>query len=244
MERTTDQVITSDRIHISFDLYQEPGRDAALILCPGFCQSKETKIFRELASALASKWDVICMDFRGHGRSDGQYTFSTHEGRDLDAILHWAEKAYTRIGVLGFSMGAAIAINHISHRGGIQSLIGVSSPSAFEEIEFKFWTPEAIRTGIQSLEAGAGCRPGSAFLEKERPADNIGKISPVPVCLIHGTNDPIVSHQHSERLYQAAGEPKRLSLIEGGGHAEALYRRYPEQFLRLTGEWFDATLLR
>ena len=54
MERLQHQVATADRVQISFDLYREAGRDAVLVTCPGFFQSKETPAFRRLASALAS----------------------------------------------------------------------------------------------------------------------------------------------------------------------------------------------
>ncbi len=241
MERLPHQVATADGIQISFDLYQEAGRDAVIVICPGFFQSKETPTFQRLASTLSSDYDVVCMDFRGHGRSSGNFAFSAYEQADLDAVLDWVRERYTRIGILGFSLGAATAINVASHRNGIHTLITVSAPSVFEEIEFKFWTPEAIKTGIRGLELGAGFRPGNLWAKKERPIDNIKRITPVPILLMHGTHDPIVSHHHSERLYQEAGEPKRLILIEGGGHAEELFRRLPDQFLPPIQEWLKMT---
>ena len=243
MERSTHHVLTSDRIRIAFDLYQRSRRDEVLIICPGFFQSKETPTFQRLANVLVGSCDVVCMDFRGHGRSDGLFSFSAYEQADLNAVLDWVCERYTRIGLLGFSLGAATAINVASHRNGIRSLVTVSAPSTFEEIEFKFWTPEAIKTGIRGLEPGAGFRPGNLWAKKERPIDNIQRLAPIPILLIHGTNDQTVLHRHSERLHQAAGEPKRLILIDGGGHAEELFRQRPEQFLPPLQEWLRATLL-
>ena len=243
MERVPHQVATADGIRISLDLYQEVGRDAVIVICPGFFQSKETPTFQRLASILSSECDVVCLDFRGHGRSSGSFAFSAYEQADLNAVLDWTCARYTRIGLIGFSLGAATAINVASRRNGIRTLIAVSAPSSFEEIEFKFWTPEAIKTGIRGLEPGAGFRPGNLWAKKERPIDNIKKVAPVPILLIHGTNDQTILYQHSERLHQAAGEPKRLILIEGGGHAEELFRRCPEQFLPPLRAWLTTTLL-
>ena len=236
MQRATHEVQTSDEIPIAFDLYQEPGRENVLIICPGFCQSKETKTFQGISTAFAQQLDVVCMDFRGHGRSGGVFSFLSREMEDLAAVLKWVQPIYRRIGVMGFSLGGATAINCVGHLGGIQTLIAVSSPSAFEEIEFRFWTPEALQTGLRGLEPGAGCRPGSPLMKKERPIDNIKKVAPVPILLIHGTNDQVVSHRHSERLHAAAGTPKRLGLIEGGGHAEELFFHSGEDFLPLVQE--------
>ncbi len=236
------RVKTRDGIEVAFELRERPASEEALILCPGFFQSRKTPTFRRMAEALARNWNVVPIDFRGHGDSGGLFTFSAREEADLEAALGWAAERFPRVAILGFSLGAATAINVVSRRGGVRSLIAVSSPSAFEEIEFKFWTPEAIRTGLRGLEAGAGCRPGSPWLSKRRPVDSIRKITRVPILFIHGTKDQIVGFSHSERLYQNASGKKRLERMEGGGHAEEIYRKEPERFLALVQEWLAATL--
>jgi pimeloyl-ACP methyl ester carboxylesterase len=238
MRRQTLQTTTQDDVRISFDLYAQDGRDGLVLICPGFFQSKETAAFRQLSRDLSTHQDVLCMDFRGHGRSGGLYTFSAKEGSDLEAVLGWARERYSAIHLMGFSLGAAIAINTAARFPEmIQMLVAVSAPSAFEKIEYRFWTPDAVLTGIRTYGPGVGCRPGPLWLKKQRPADSIRKIESTPVLLIHGTRDPIVSHRHSERLFQAAGEPKRLELIEAGGHAEELYRQHPERFHFLIRDW-------
>jgi pimeloyl-ACP methyl ester carboxylesterase len=238
MNRSTQTLITSDGIRISLDLYRKGDREAALIICPGFFQSKETRIFRRLSLAMASGRDVMAMDFRGHGRSSGLYTFSAREGADLEAVLAFARARYPRLAILSFSLGAAVAINTVSrNREGVQTLIAVSAPSSFEEIEFKFWTPEAIRTGVNALDSLSGCRPGNLLLKKERPIERIRRVRGIPILLIHGTRDVIVGERHSHRLYAAAAEPKRLEIIRGGSHAEALFRDEPERFTKLVNDF-------
>ena len=243
MDRVTHQISASDGVTVSLDLYRHGSRDTVLVICPGFFKSKETATFQRMSCALANERDVLCMDFRGHGRSGGWYTFSAKEDADLAAVLSWAHQRYRRIGVLGFSLGAAVAINTVSRRPDrIQGLIAVSAPSAFERIEFKWWTREAIYRGLQGLEPGTGCRPGNLFLHKERPSENVQRLTDVPVLFVHGTRDVIVGARHSHELYAAASEPKRLEIIEGGSHAEALFRDEPEQFLRLVTGWCRQTL--
>ena len=236
--RKSFHALTEDKVRISFDLYSHSGRDILWVICPGFFQSKETAAFRRLSKDLAADQDVLCMDFRGPGRSGGLYTFSAKEGTDLEAVLGWAQERYSAIHLLGFSLGGAIAINTaVRFPGVIRTLIAVSAPSAFEKIEYRFWTPDAVLTGIRTYGPGVGCRPGSLWLKKQRPADSIRKMESTPVLLIHGTRDPIISHRHSERLYEKANDPKRLEIIPGGGHAEELYRQHPDRFLRLVRDW-------
>ncbi len=244
MDRVPKTVSTLDGVRIAVDCYQQVGRITAVIICPGFFQSKDTATFQRMSQTFAGEHDVLAMDFRGHGRSTGLYTFSAREGADLDAVLNFARARYQRIGLLGFSMGGAIAINAIRrHQDAVQSLIAVSAPCAFDEIEFKWWTAEAMRTGARGLEAGAGCRPGNPLLTKERPIDTIQTLKLVPMLFIHGTHDVIVGVDHSRRLHAAAQEPKRLEIIERGGHAEALFRDDPQRFTRIVHEWFVPSLV-
>ncbi|MBI3616578.1 MAG: alpha/beta fold hydrolase, partial [Candidatus Omnitrophica bacterium] len=126
-QRSSHAVVTEDGVRISFDLYHRVGRQAVVIICPGFFQTKEAAIFQRLAHDLAKDQDVLCMDFRGHGRSGGFYTFSAREGADLEAVLEWARGRYSEISILGFSLGGAIAINTAARfPDSIHSLIAVS----------------------------------------------------------------------------------------------------------------------
>ena len=241
----TEALHACDGVTIALDCYRQPRRDAesGVIICPGFFQSKDTPTFRCLAATLAVEHDVVAMDFRGHGASGGRYTFSARESADLDAVLDWVAARYARIGILGFSLGGAIAINGVSHRpSDVQSLTLVSAPDAFDAIEMRWWTPEAMRTGWQGWEPGAGCRVGNLWLPKEQPRERIQHLAAIPKLFIHGTRDAIVGMAHSQRLHAAAQEPKRLEIIEGGSHAEALFRDDPPGFSILVNGWFSQTL--
>ena len=243
MTHAAHTLTTRDGVRIAFAQHYQDSRSTAVIVCPGFFQSSQTPTFQRLSRALAEQHNVIAMDFRGHGRSGGRYTFSAKEGADLEAVLEWARARYTRLGVIGFSMGGAIAINTLSRSAErVRSLIAISAPSTFEQIEFRFWMPEAIRTGLQGMERGAGCRPGNLLLPKERPIEVVSRLAPLPVLFIHGTRDVIVGVDHSRRLHAAAAEPKRLAIIEGGSHAQAMFRDDPRPFTNLLLDWLAQNL--
>jgi fermentation-respiration switch protein FrsA (DUF1100 family) len=59
------------------------------------------------------------------------------------------------------------------------------------------------------------------------PEDVVEKIAPVPLLFVHGTADQVVSHENSEILYERAGQPKQLILIEGAPHTAAFARTGP-----------------
>ncbi len=243
VERSSHRLRSLDGTVVAVDRYRQGRRDTALVICHGFFQSKAPPTFQRLAGALAQSYDVLCLDFRGHGDSSGVFTFSAREDAELQAVLTWAQPQYPRLAVIGFSLGAAVAINTLSGAPpGVCGLIAVSAPASFEEIEFKFWTPEGISTGLKGLEPGAGCRPGNPFLKKRRPIDAIHRMRNLPVLFIHGTKDVIVGAAHSRRLFDAAHEPKRLQLIADGGHAEMLFREDPTGFTSLITDWLAEVL--
>ena len=55
-------------------------------------------------------------------------------------------------------------------------------------------------------------------IERVRPVDAIGRISPRPVFIIHGLADIYVPPDNSERNFAAANEPKQVWYVPGAGH--------------------------
>ena len=84
-------VKTKDKVKIAAN-YNKKGHKKVLIIAPGWCMTKDSKAFRQIARAFSSSYDTICLDFRGHGASGGFYTFSAKEEKDIEAVLGFAKK--------------------------------------------------------------------------------------------------------------------------------------------------------
>ena len=54
------------------------------------------------------------------------------------------------------------------------------------------------------------------------PIDYVARIAPRPLFIMHGTADTVVPAAMAHRLYEAAGEPKAIWLIEGAEHYQAM----------------------
>jgi len=67
----------------------------------------------------------------------------------------------------------------------------------------------------------------------------VGELAPRPILLVHGVDDTRLPAACSEMLFERAGEPRRLELLEGATHS---LRQRREDVRRMLVEWFGRTL--
>jgi alpha-beta hydrolase superfamily lysophospholipase len=179
---------------------------------------------------LAERHNVLQFDFRGHGESDrGPVTLGAHERRDVAAAVGFLEsRGLGPTALFGISMGAAIAIVSAPEL----PVAAVIADAAFAELRH----PIASRmrhigyplsaAGSRVIVAAASLRTWSRLSD---PARAVGRIAPRALLLIAPKDDLLISWRQSVRLFELAGEPKELYVVEGAGHAEA-YAADPETY--------------
>jgi len=173
---------------------------------------------------------VLQFDFRGHGESEGSLvTLGSHERRDVAAAVRFAEsRGLGPTALFGVSMGAAIAIVSAPDL----PVAAVVADASFADLRH----PVASRMrqlGYPLSGIGARVVVGGVMLRaRSRLADPIravARIAPRALLLIAPREDRLISWRQSLRLYEAAGEPKELVVVEGAGHAEA-YAMDPQAY--------------
>lgn len=160
------------------------------------------------AAELATQgFDVLTFDYRGFGRSDGVISDEAGLYADGDAAYDYLARGRgvkpEQLVLYGLSLGTTVAID-VAARRPCRALIvesGLSSASEMGAAAFP-WLPRWLH-----------------FLGKNR-FESARKIANVkcPVFVTHGTNDKTVPVAQGRKLYEAAPEPKRLLIIEGGSH--------------------------
>jgi pimeloyl-ACP methyl ester carboxylesterase len=243
--KTTGCLTTSDQQKIYYDRYNG-GHEKVIIIAHGFFASKQSVLFMQLAKELSNEFDVIIFDFRGHGLSQGLFYWTSSEYMDLLAVVEFAKKSYAKIGVIGFSLGAASSIIAASKTPHIDSIIAVSAPLELGKIEYKFWQLDVQNELFYNVfgqgRHGKGVRPGPFWLNKEKPIDVVKTIQ-TPIFYIHGDRDWVIGHHHSQELYKHTLSVKRLNIMKNGPHAENLFKEYPAELLTLCRSWFHETLM-
>lgn len=199
----------------------------AIVVAHGMIGWHRKPRFAVFAEHLTPRYTVYAMDLRGHGESDGVCDFGGDEIHDVEAVVAFARtRGHATVVTCGTSMGAIAAIRHAALIGGVDGMCAISSLAYWD------WHDDAHPAARRALQAQIGTPAGRAALRAfgvrmperwdppESPEDVIGKIAPTPVVIVHGADDRLFPAAHARRLYDAAGEPKRLLIGEGFGHAE------------------------
>lgn len=220
------------------------GPAPAVLLCHGIGTGRRECLPIALRFAAAG-YNVLCFDFRAHGMSDGQFSsVGLHETNDVIGAVQYLKQRPEvdpqRIGVVGFSMGAVATIQAAAQCADIAVVVADSAYASFlEAVRYSFrivarlphfpvapiamhWAKWMVHVDPSAL----------------RPVDVIGRISPRPILVMHGTLDEIVPVRHAYTLFKAAEEPKELWIVPGAHHVEARdldpdgYFERIERFLR------------
>jgi len=212
--RTEDGV----RLH-AFYLPGSPSRDRAILFLHGNAGNASHRLpnAAELAHLGA---DVLLLDYRGYGRSEGH---PTEVGVFADAragLAHLVGERglpEERVVLFGRSLGGAVAVDLAQDR----RLAGVILESTF---------PSIASVASRSLGPLAGLAVGSRFASDR-------KISRVhsPLLFFHGDRDEIVPFDLGRRLFSVAPEPKAFETIHGAGHNDTTVvggRPYLERIAR------------
>ncbi len=227
-----------------------PTAPATVLVCHGHGGNKVSNLW--VAAALYPGFNVLLLDVRGHGESEGDLTSVGYlERLDIIGAATWVQErlgANHKLGVLGISMGAAAAILAAAE---CQALEAVVADSPFARLR----TP--IRLAIRARGYPRHLTPALAWSVHKAaawllgptrrtwldPADVVARIAPRSLFLIHGEADATIPVSESETLYRLAGEPKELWVLPETGHAQAVAAE-PERYAQQVSQFFEHYLLR
>jgi len=169
---------------------------------------------------------VYFFNFRGTGDSGGNIDFLGWT-RDLQAVIEYLYGLdnidKSQLSLVGFSAGAAVSVYVASKDTRVSRVAACACPAEI--------TPVNRDNSWQSLiehyrEIGAirdedfppSVDEWIAGCQQIHPINHIHGIAPRPILFVHGSRDDTVPVSHTERLYEKAGLPKKMVIIEGAGH--------------------------
>lgn len=219
------------------------GHSDVVIIAHGSSSRKEHTSIVQMAEALASDFDVIVFDFRGHGGSGGRASFGQDEVLDLDSIIRQAQQwRYRRISVVGDSMGGVVAIAEASRCRCISALVTVGSPTRLEAVSnnglsfLRFFSHNRLTRALYRLLFHVRLGP----LKPLSVLDDIQDTCLPPHLIIHGSQDPWVPVEEADIWYMIPCGPKRRVVLPGGGHSiSSLERQFPDTLNAEIVRWLE-----
>ncbi len=184
---------------------------------------------------------VLMFDFRNHGLSDGTLTSMGYYERDdlLGAIDLMLTRGYTRIGLFGFSMGAATAIATTPLD---EHVVCVVADSPFAQLEptlarameqrgFPRWFANRFIAVIFRL----ACRRLQCNPCEADPINAVPHFDGRPLLVILGERDEYIEPWQGHWLFEQAREPKEFWLVPNMSHRDADRFRPEEYYDRVMG---------
>ena len=169
---------------------------------------------------------TLIFNFRGTGDSGGNFDILGWT-RDLETVLEYIynmkEVDKDKISLMGFSGGAAVSAYVASEDPRVSSLVLCSCPAEFRLVtdvtRAKSMIGHFRRVGIiRDDNFPPSVDEWLDSFSKLSPIKQVEKISPRPLLIVHGAEDDVVDPQDAWALYNSAGEPKDILIIEGAGH--------------------------
>ncbi len=223
---------------------------------PGICKFHGLPGEPDQVSGVATRlaeagFAVLTFDFRGFRQSDGLFSLAGEIKDASAAISHLLESDLTVdswSGVYAASFGGAVAVctlaedrraNALCLRAPVyDTLWFAQSPMIRPSVDSIVQTDPTQIRGIEDPKIQARLLRGMVKDARvHNPMNEISKISPCPLLIIHGSDDVGVDLAGVKRLYELAGEPKDLVIVEGADHNLSDPRAY-EITMSTVVEWF------
>jgi len=217
-------------------------------------------IYARLAEAACQAGFVsLNFDFRGVGKSTGQFDYGWGEQQDVKCALSYLasrnEVLPNSIFVVGHSLGAAVSLYAVQNDTRIKGLVLWSPPKNHDYNVKKFIRRTRGRWGLYAFllfsqldrvlnvsrvfkmevfGIDLRLRDVRGKLMKLDECDVIKKLKNLPVLIVIGDVDNIHGLDEAQEVYSCAHDPKNLVVIKGANHG---YEGYEDELVTKTMEW-------
>jgi dipeptidyl aminopeptidase/acylaminoacyl peptidase len=225
-----DVILTVDGLKISGELFIPGDKPPYPTVClchgvPSGITEPDDGGYPALAERISKEgFTTFFFNFRGSRNSEGNFDISGWL-RDLNAVIDylWQQPEVDRnqLALVGNSAGAAVSVCTAAKDKRIAAVATMACPAELSFISkdpaptIKYFRdigiirdpsfPPSIEKWLEGFKEAAAIR-------------DIAGIAPRPLLIVHGVEDDVVKVSDARELFQVAGEPKMLVLIEGAGH--------------------------
>ncbi len=187
-------------------------------------------------------YNVLLFDFQSYGKSQGEIsTLGMVESEDILAAINYLhglpQTMYSKIGVLGLSMGATAGVLASARSNDIVALVAESCPQDATRVEADVPDESSRQADKDLVDAIYG-----VDITQARPVDFVSKLGKgTAIFFINGNDDTITPLDGMQSMYQTARNPKEQWIVQGAGHAES-FSVDPDGYKSHVNNFFDKYL--
>jgi uncharacterized protein len=187
-------------------------------------------------------FNVLLFDFQSYGKSQGvMSTLGMVESEDVLAAISYLHglpaTMFSKIGVLGLSMGATAAVLAASRSEDILALVAESCPVDATRVPSDVPDEAARETDELLVREVYG-----VDITQARPIDVVNKLAGhTAIFFISGDADTITPLPGMRALYNAASDPRQYWIVPGAGHAQS-FAVDPKDYIDRVGTFFTTYL--
>lgn len=183
---------------------------------------------------------VIVPDLRGHGKSSGEWlSFGVQESMDISEFADQLQ--LKRFDVLGFSLGAATALQMASRDKRVNRVIAVAPMHSIEETIPKFglrsrpWIAYLLEDNEQNIVSSATKLTGFDLTETSNTLVASSKITN-PTLLVYGENDQMSDADLNRSIYESLiGDDNALRSMPDLRHTFVL--QHQAELTKIVASW-------
>jgi alpha/beta superfamily hydrolase len=187
-------------------------------------------------------FNVLLFDFQSYGKSQGEMsTLGMVESEDILAAISYVHSLpatmFSKIGVLGLSMGATAAVLAASRSADILALVAESCP-----VDATLVTADVPDEAARQADKLLVEQVYGVDITQARPIDVVHKLAGhTALFFVNGDVDTITPLAGMQALFDSAGDPKQYWIVPGAQHAQS-FAVDPQEYRQRVDAFFDEYL--
>lgn len=220
-----DSILSKNKLKLN-GYYLCSDKDNPWVICIHGYGNRATRMTEYAEVFKNLNFNILCIDLRGHGKSEGKYyTLGVYDSDDVILWTKWLKEKFDakKIILFGESMGGATALMTASKNSELYSLVITdSAPADFYEM---FRRVLKYRIGTFSKVFLPSLALFTKLFAKYSLSDAKAKLYvpriSVPVLYIHGDADALVPLRMMKELYENTRCEKDKLIVKGADHTRA-----------------------
>ena len=193
-------------------------------------------------------FNVFLYDSRRHGDSEGHFcTYGFYEKHDtttvINALLARPDLQVGKVGLLGTSMGAAVAIQVAALDDRVASVVAESGFATLRTV-YDEYQKRMIKLPwhyLRNIVIRRSEQIAHFKASAVSPLEAVRRVH-VPIFFLHGTADHMIKARYTQQVFLNANEPKELWLVKGARHND-MAEVGGEEYYRRIVDFFNRTLI-